>query len=125
MRRGENPFAKRRRLAAAVSAGTAVVSDAPTFGEALEAVLEIQRPHWHGDGTEKQWRSSIRDHAMPIVKMPVDAITSADVLAVLEPIWNAKRETATRVKQRIQAVMAWAIGKGHRADNPGFTVYRG
>lgn len=118
MRRSENPFAKRRPLAAAVSAGTAVVSDAPTFGEALEAVLELQRPHWRNGTTEKQWRSSIRDHAMPIVKMPVDAVETADVLAVLEPIWNAKRETATRVKQRIQAVMAWAIGKGHRKDNP-------
>ena len=42
----------------------------------------------------------------------------ADALACIEPIWNAKRETATRVKQRIAEIMNWAIAKGHRKDNP-------
>ena len=120
LRRGENPFACRRALSAAVAAaGAAVASNAPTFREALEPVLELQRPHWRGGKTEKQWRGSLRDYAMPTIgNLPVDAITSADVLAILEPIWHTKRETAMRVKQRIQAVMAWAIGKGHRKDNP-------
>ena len=48
----------------------------------------------------------------------VNEITTADVLAVLSPIWNAKRETARRVRQRVGAVMKWAIAEGHRADNP-------
>ena len=52
------------------------------------------------------------------MEMPVDAIAQADVLSVLKPIWNGKRETAGRVKQRISAVMQWAIAQGHRADNP-------
>ena len=119
LRRGENPFAKRHPLAAAISNGAVPASNAPTFAEALEAVLELQRPHWRNGKTEKQWRASLEAYAMPTIgKMPVDAVTSADVMAVLEPIWNAKRETAQRVKQRIQAVMAWAVGKGHRKDNP-------
>ena len=50
--------------------------------------------------------------------MPVDAITSADVYAIVEPIWGTKRETAQRVKQRIGAVMAWAKVNQHRTDNP-------
>lgn len=37
--------------------------------------------------------------------MPVDTIETDDVLAVLRPIWNLKTETATRVRQRIEAVL--------------------
>ena len=50
--------------------------------------------------------------------MHVDEISSDDVLRALRPIWNAKRETAQRVRQRISAVMKAAIADGHRLDNP-------
>ena len=50
--------------------------------------------------------------------MPVDEIQPPDVLAVLEPIWMVKNETATRVKQRIGAVMDWAVQHGYRLYNP-------
>ena len=48
----------------------------------------------------------------------VDAITTADVLAILKPIWNVKTDAAPRIKRRIAAVMAWAVAHGHRTDNP-------
>ena len=48
----------------------------------------------------------------------VDAVTTADVMAVLSPIWSTKRVTAKRVRQRIGAVMKWAIAQGLRIDNP-------
>jgi len=119
LRRGENPFAKPNPLAAAISNGTVPASNAPTFADALEAVLDIQRPSWKTPKSEAQWRASLRDYAMPTIgKMPVDAITVDDVEAILKPIWEAKRETATRVKQRIHAVLKWAVAHGHRESNP-------
>ena len=39
-------------------------------------------------------------------------------MAVLPPIWHDKRETARRMRQRIGAIMKWAIAQGHRQDNP-------
>ena len=45
-------------------------------------------------------------------------ITTADVMAVLLPIWNSKPPTARRVRQRIGTVMKWAITQGYRMDNP-------
>ena len=49
-------------------------------------------------------------YAFPFIgEMAVDEITSADVLAVLEPIWTAKPETASKVKQRVETVMNWAV----------------
>ena len=50
--------------------------------------------------------------------MPVSEVTTADVLAILTPIWHEKSQTARRVRQRIGAVMKWAVAMGYRPDNP-------
>ena len=91
----------------------------PTFREALESVLEIHSPGWKDGGkSEKQWRASLKAYAFPrIGDMKVSDITTADVMNVLLPIWTEKAETARRVRQRIGAVMKWAIVQGYRQDN--------
>ena len=92
----------------------------PTFASAAEMVIAMHRANWkEGGDTEKQWRSSLRHYVHPrIGKMTVDKITTADVMAVLLPIWNEKRVTATRVRNRISAVMRWAVASGYREGNP-------
>jgi integrase len=45
---------------------------------------------------------------------PVGEVTSGEVLAVLEPIWHSKRETAKRVLQRMRAVFDAAILRNWR-----------
>ena len=49
--------------------------------------------------------------------MRVDRIERADVIAVLLPIWTSRPETARRVRQRIRAVLQWAMALGHVAVN--------
>lgn len=114
VRRGENPWADKN--------AAKVVPVAPTFEEALEAVIAIQRDGWKREGrgsSENQWRASLRDYALPkLGRMRVDAIQTPDVLGCLERIWHVKRDTAGRVKQRIHAVFQWAVAKGYRQDNP-------
>ena len=62
---------------------------------------------------------SARAYAFPrIGALPVSAVTTADVLAILTPIWHEKSQTAQRVRQRISSVMKWAIAMGYRPDNP-------
>lgn len=91
----------------------------PTFAEALEKVLDVQRGIWReGSKSEAQWRASLRDYAGTLMDRRVDAIGPGDVLGVVAPIWNSKRETARRVRQRIGAVMRWSVAEGHRIDNP-------
>ena len=92
----------------------------PTFAEAVEKVIAVHSAGWKGSSrSEKDWRSSLRDYAMPrLGGRPVDRIHTADVMAVLLPIWNEKRVTAKRVRQRISAVMRWAVAQGYREDNP-------
>lgn len=95
-------------------------SKAPLFEAAAERVIAMHAAGWKDGGkSAAQWQASLRDYALPrLGKLRVDAITTADVLAVLEPVWNDKRETARRVKQRISRIMQWAIAEGHRGDDP-------
>ena len=92
----------------------------PTFADAAEAVIKIHGETWKNGGrSEGIWRQSLGDYVLPkIGRKPVDKITTADVLAVLTPIWSSRRETARRVRQRISQVMKWAVAEGHRQDNP-------
>ena len=95
------------------------VQRAPTFAQACETVIAIHAQNWKGGRNERQWRASLRDYALPkLARKRVDAINTADVMAVLLPIWSTKRQAARRVRQRIGAVMKWAVAQGHREDNP-------
>ena len=92
----------------------------PSFAEAVEKVIAVHSAGWKDGGRSEQlWRSSLRDYAIPrLGRRPVDRICTSDVMAVLLPIWNEKRETAKRVRRRISAVMRWAVAQGYREDNP-------
>ena len=92
---------------------------APTVEEAAAVVLEQQRAGWRNPKHARDWPRSLRAYAFPrIGAMPVSEVTTADILAVLTPIWHDKPETARRVRQRIGAVMKWAVAMGYRPDNP-------
>ena len=95
-------------------------SRVPTFEDAAEEVIAIHAAGWKPGGkSERQWRSSLATYAFPrLGRRGVDRITTADVMACLLPIWHTRPETARRVRQRIGAVMRWAIAQGYRTDNP-------
>jgi integrase len=49
----------------------------------------------------------------------VSKVDTAHVLRALEPIWTEKAETASRLRARIERVLAWATVSGYRkGDNP-------
>ena len=90
----------------------------PTFRVA-RARHAMTRPRWRNEKHAANWLATLERHAMPqLGQLPVDRITRADVLAVLTPIWGTRQETARRVRQRVRAVMRWAVAQGHRDDNP-------
>lgn len=92
----------------------------PTFADALEETIRIQSQAWrNGSKSEYQWRSSLRTYALrQLGDRPVNAIEPRDVMSVLLPIWSTKPESARRIRQRIGAVMKWAVAQGYRTDNP-------
>ena len=107
-REGGDPLAEKRR-----SQGI------PTFAEAAARVLEQKQAGWRNPRHAREWISSLRRFAFPrISKMPVSEVTSADVLEILTPIWHQQAPTARRVRQRLRAVLEWAVAMEFRMDNP-------
>ena len=89
----------------------------PTFGDALDRVIEIHAPNWRNPKTARQWRSSLETHAAPLMPRLVSEIDTADVMACMAAM-AGKKDIAVKVKQRIGLIMKWAIAEGHRSDNP-------
>ena len=90
IREGRDPLAeKRAEIAARQRPPT------PTFAEAAETVIEMRRPSWSNAKHAAQWASTLATYVHPSIgsKLVTD-ITSADILAVLSPIWTEKPETA-------------------------------
>ena len=82
-------------------------------------MIELRRPTWSSERHAKQWTESLTLHAYPrIGNKRIDSVSTGDVLDVLEPLWTVKVETATRLKQRIRAIMDYAVAREWRLDNP-------
>ena len=95
------------------------VKTVPTFEEAAAAVIEQNAPTWADPKHPKDWRNSLARYVFPCFgKVLVSQIDIDHVLEALKPIWYTRRETARRVRQRIRAILDWAITKGYRTDNP-------
>jgi len=90
-----------------------------TFTKAAKAVHETLAPGWKNPKHGEQWINTLSSYAFPkIGEKPVGEIGVAEVLDVLRPIWTTKAETARRVRQRIDAVMRWALAHGYATTNP-------
>ena len=90
----------------------------PTFGEFAKSVIEAQTVGV-SDEHAAQWRTSLATYASALNDKRVDAITTADILAVLSPIWTTKGETANRVRNRVERVLDAARARGFReGSNP-------
>ena len=60
-----------------------------------------------------------RDYVFPTLgDKRADAVTTADVLGVVLPLWHDKRSTANKVASFLSRTFAYAIVEGVRADNP-------
>lgn len=90
-----------------------------SFEDAAHKVHRMHEPTWRNKKHAAQFISTLETYAFPrIGKLKVSEVSTADVLAVLQPIWLDKPETARRVRQRIGTIMKWAIANGWRQDNP-------
>ena len=113
---GRDPLKEKRE---ALKASRSPSPSIPTFAEAAAKVIELHRPTWNNPKHVAQWESTLATYAFPLIgNMLVSEIDSNDVFEVLAPIWTEKHETASRVRQRMEAVFNWAITKTLRKDNP-------
>ncbi|MGD9667803.1 MAG: tyrosine-type recombinase/integrase [Hyphomicrobiaceae bacterium] len=91
----------------------------PTFAEMADQVIAALEGSWRNEKHRAQWRTTLTTYCAPIRSKPVDAIQTADVLAILSPIWRSKAETASRLRGRIEKVLDAAKAHGFRTgENP-------
>jgi integrase len=127
---GINPVAAKRenRIAAVPK---------PTFGDCALALIKAKHGEWRSEKHREQWRVTLETHAAALWATPVDQVDTAAVLGVLtqevkvkekvdgkikeviKPFWQATRETASRLRGRIEAVLDYAKAHGWRSgENP-------
>ena len=93
--------------------------EVPTFAEAAAEVIKLNLPTWKNAKHTAQWASTLGTYVFPYFgSRLVTEVSGSDVMKALALIWTVKPETARRVRQRISAVMKWAIANNYRLDNP-------
>lgn len=117
IRQGVDPVEQRKAARAELIAAN---SKRQTFKEAAEKYLASKTIEFRNAKHAKQWGSTLATYAYPVIgELPVASVELAHIVKVLEPIWQTKTETATRVRGRVEAVLAWATVSGFRSgDNP-------
>jgi integrase len=109
----------RAKLAEGITPKDARRPSSATFGECADRLIEAMRPSWRNRKHVAQWEMTLREYAAPIRGLPVDKITTDDVLSVLKPLWNEKPETGSRLRGRIERVLDAAKAQGLRSgENP-------
>ena len=95
------------------SGAPTAASGAPTFGQMADAYIAAHEGTWRNGKHRWQWVSTLTKHCAPIRPLPVDKVDAKAVLSVLSPIWTATPETASRLRGRIEKVLAAAQVAGH------------
>jgi len=111
---------------AALAAGNDPINDGksdygenPTFGALADELVAALEPSWRNQKHADQWKMTLRVYCKPLRDLPVDKITTEDVLGVLQPIWLKTPETASRLRGRIERVIDGARARGLRkSENP-------
>jgi integrase len=93
---------------------------AMSFRQAAESFIKAKSSEWTNANHAAQWSSTLETYVYPIIgDLPVARIDTGLVLKVIEPIWAAKPETASRVRGRIGSVLDWATSREYRSgENP-------
>jgi integrase len=93
---------------------------AMTFRQVAKMYLDAHRDTWRNAKHKAQWQSTLETYAYPeLGDTAIKAVDTAAVMAVLEPIWHAKPETASRVRGRIETIISYATARHWRSgENP-------
>ncbi|WP_430251721.1 tyrosine-type recombinase/integrase [Neorhizobium sp. DAR64860/K0K1] len=110
--RGGDPFSEMEERKAAV--------EVVTFAECVDELLKSMEGTWKNSKHRAQWEMTLGDtYCARIRKLSVADVSTDNVVAVLEPIWKTKNETAARLRGRIERVLDYARVEGYRTgENP-------
>lgn len=99
---------------------TAQAEASRLFDAAAADYIETHRPGWKNEKHIQQWENTLATYAGPVIgKMDVRDVGTDEIKRILEPIWISKRETASRLRGRIECILDAEKAEGHRSgENP-------
>jgi hypothetical protein len=96
----------------------------PTFAECADKFLASMESSWRNEKHRAQWRMTLTIYCQSFATKKVSKVGTDDVLKAMSPIWQAKPETVSRTRGRIERVLDFAKAKGWReGENP--ALWRG
>lgn len=112
---GSDPIEVRRQAEEEIRTRSVV----PTFREAAGRVHAAVKPGFRNAKHADQWINTLADYVFPAIgDRPVTELRARDFADALRPIWLTKPETASRVRQRCDAVMKWCAARDLVAASP-------
>lgn len=114
--KGTNPLNERREARAKEKCQR----QSHSFAYCADAFIEAHKGGWRNSKHIDQWRNTLKTYAYPVIgNLCISEVTVDHVIEILQPIWNNKTETASRLRSRIENVLDWAAARGFRAsENP-------
>ncbi len=95
-------------------------STAPTFAKFSQEWVATNESAWSNKKHADQWRYTLRDFAYPVIgQLKLNEIDERHILAILQPIWLTKTETASRLRGRLERIFTAArVKKLRDGTNP-------
>jgi len=121
VKQGIDPLVEREREAEEARAAAQAAKVAGiTFKGVAEAYIANNEGAWRNEKHRQQWRNTLATYVYPVIgELPVAEVETPHVLSILEAIWQAKPETANRIRGRIEIVLDAAKARGYRTgENP-------
>ena len=91
-----------------------------TFENIARTFISEMQCQWSNAKHRQQWNNTLKTYVYPSIgNLPISEIETKHIKNVLMPIWMIKKETASRVRQRIEKVIYFAKAQGlFQGDNP-------
>ena len=120
--KGENPLMSKFAQKAKIKA---LERKKITFRDFALTCVADKQSEWSSDKHTAQWTYSLETFAFPVIgEMALDEIDTDDILRILTPIWKSKTETASRLRGRLEWILAAACTRKLR-DGMNPALWRG
>lgn len=120
--KGQNPLSSK---IAKKAERKAFESKKITFRDFALTCIEDKQSEWSSNKHAAQWSYSLEQFAFPVIgHMALDEIDTDDILKILTPIWKSKTETASRLRGRLEWILAAACTRKLR-DGMNPALWRG
>ena len=119
---GINPIAERQKQK---SQTIELQTKKSVFKDFAEECIKTKRAEWTNQKHGDQWEYTLKEFAYPVIgNKYLDEISTEDIWAILSPIWVSKTETASRLRGRLEWILASATTRQLRTGtNP--ALWRG